>query len=70
MRQAEGPTITYPDRIAPERPASGIQFLGWKIPSTDWVGLQKFISWLFDLPFWTIPAFLAFGAFSEWKETT
>jgi hypothetical protein len=50
--------------------APGIQLLGWKVPSTDWVGLQKIISWLFDLPLWTIPAFLAFGAFSEWKETT
>jgi hypothetical protein len=34
----------------------------------EWVGVQKF-TWLFDLPMWSVPAFLAFGAFSAWKET-
>ncbi|MBR1204475.1 MULTISPECIES: hypothetical protein [unclassified Bradyrhizobium] len=48
----------------------GIQFLGWHVPSTTWVGAQKIIDWLFDLPLWSIPGFMAFGCFSAWKETT
>lgn len=46
-----------------------IQFLGWHLPSTDWVGVQKIITWLSDLPLWTLPSFMAFGCFSAWKET-
>lgn len=46
-----------------------IKFLGWHVPVTEWVGAQKIINWLFDLPLWSIPAFLAFGCFSAWKET-
>ncbi|WP_024521115.1 hypothetical protein [Bradyrhizobium sp. Tv2a-2] len=47
----------------------GIEFLGWHVPVTQWVGAQKIIDWLFDLPLWSIPAFMAFGCFSAWKET-
>lgn len=47
----------------------GIQFLGWHVPVTDWAGPQKIINWLFELPLWSIPAFMAFGCFSAWKET-
>jgi hypothetical protein len=47
-----------------------MSWLGWHVPKTDWVGLQKVIDWLLDLPLWSIPAFLAFGCFSAWKETT
>ncbi|MGY2987754.1 hypothetical protein [Bradyrhizobium sp. USDA 4508] len=50
--------------------SQGMQFLGWRLPSTDWIGLQKILAWLLDLPLWTIPAFLAFGAFGAWKDPT
>ena len=43
--------------------------IGWRIPHTDWVGLQKIIDWLFDLPVLVLPAFMAFGALSAWKES-
>ncbi|MET4483130.1 hypothetical protein [Bradyrhizobium sp. F1.13.3] len=49
--------------------SDGIQFVGWHVPATDWAGAQKIINWLFDLPLWSIPAFMAFGCFSAWKET-
>lgn len=49
--------------------ANGIQFLRWHVPSTDWTGPQKIIAWLFNLPLWSMPAFMAFGCFSAWKET-
>ncbi|MGJ4954949.1 hypothetical protein ACQR1H_04860 [Bradyrhizobium sp. HKCCYLRH2015] len=48
----------------------GVHFLGWRVPLTSWAGAQKIIDWLFDLPLWSIPAFMAFGCFSAWKETT
>ena len=48
----------------------GFHFVGWHVPTTDWAGAQKIIDWLFDLPLWSIPAFMAFGCFSAWKETT
>lgn len=40
-----------------------------QLASTGWVGVDKILAWLIDLPLWTIPAFMAFGAFSAWKET-
>lgn len=49
--------------------SDGMQLVGWRVPSTDWVGLQKIITWFFDLPLWGIPAFMAFGCFSAWRET-
>lgn len=48
----------------------GMQLVDWHVPSTDWAGFQKIINWIFDLPLWSIPAFMAFGCFSAWKETT
>jgi hypothetical protein len=50
--------------------SNAIQIIGWRVPSTDWAGVQKIINWTFDSPVWSIPAFMAFGAFSAWKETT
>jgi hypothetical protein len=41
----------------------------WHPRPVDWVGAQKIIDWVFDLPMWSIPAFLAFGSFSAWRET-
>jgi hypothetical protein len=48
-----------------------VQEVGWKVPSTDWVGLQKIITWSFDLPLMLIPAFVALMFFldaREWDE--
>jgi hypothetical protein len=41
----------------------------WHPRPVDWVGAQRIIAWIFDLPMWSIPAFLAFGSFSAWRET-
>jgi hypothetical protein len=49
--------------------SSALQFIGWRVPTTDWVGLQKILTWVFDLPLAVIPALLAFGSFSAWKES-
>jgi hypothetical protein len=38
-------------------------------PPTDWVGIDKILAWLVEAPIWSIPAFLAFGSFSAWRET-
>lgn len=38
-------------------------------PTVEWLGVQKIIAWLFDLPVWSIPAVLAYGCFSEWWQT-
>ena len=56
--------IWYPLPIS-----SAIQYVGWHVPSTEWVGSQKILDWLFDLPMFIVPAFLAFGCFSTWKES-
>jgi hypothetical protein len=49
--------------------ASAVHYVGWSVPTTDWVGVQKILTWLFDFPIFVIPAFLAFGCFSAWKES-
>jgi hypothetical protein len=49
--------------------SDAIQLIGWRVPVTDWAGVQRIINWIFDLPMWSIPAFLAFGAFSAWNES-
>lgn len=38
-------------------------------PPTDWVGIDRILAWLAEAPIWVIPAFLAFGCFSAWKDS-
>ena len=49
--------------------SSALHYIGWAVPATEWVGLQKLIDWIFYLPVFLIPAFLAFGALSTWKDS-
>jgi hypothetical protein len=49
--------------------SSAMHLIGWRVPQTDWIGVQKVINWVCDLPVLVIPAFMAFGAFSAWKES-
>jgi hypothetical protein len=37
----------------------------WPAPMTDWVGFQKILSWIFDLPLFVFPAAVAFACFSN-----
>jgi hypothetical protein len=46
-----------------------LHFMSWRVPQTDWVGLQKIIYWVLDLPILVVPAFMAFGCFAAWKDS-
>lgn len=49
--------------------SSAVAYLGWRYPHVEWVGVQRIIDWLMDLPLWVVPGFLAFGAHSEWERS-
>ena len=44
-------------------------YFGLQPPTTEWIGLQKILNWFFDLPVLVVPAFLAFGCISAWRDS-
>lgn len=49
--------------------STAMQWIGWRVPTTDWVGAQKILAWFFDLPVLVFPALAALGSFSAWRDS-